>query len=99
MAATGVGGWRCRDAVLVAVGVLAGLALAHWRPESGAEAGGKAASGAEDRLRELKLKLPPFTPSKNTLVQSVRVGNLLFVSGHGPAPRADGKPVVGRLGT
>jgi enamine deaminase RidA (YjgF/YER057c/UK114 family) len=52
----------------------------------------------EGRLRKLKLELPKVTPPKAaTLVPAVRVGNLLYVSGHGPLPRG-GKPVVGKVG-
>lgn len=54
--------------------------------------------GAEARLKELGITLPqPATPLAN-YVGAVRVGNLLFVSGHGP-DRADGKPMVrGKVG-
>ncbi|HEY7364577.1 MAG TPA: RidA family protein [Methylomirabilota bacterium] len=54
--------------------------------------------GAEARLKELNLTLPPpGTPMAN-YVGAVRVGNLLFVSGHGPL-RTDGKPSArGKLG-
>ena len=41
--------------------------------------------GAEDRLRELKIDLPPAPKPVATYTPAVRVGNLLFVSGHGPA--------------
>src|SRR5213594_1799211 len=47
--------------------------------------------GAETRLKEKNITLPqPATPVAN-YVGAVRVGTLLFVSGHGPM-RADGKP-------
>ncbi len=47
--------------------------------------------GAETRLKEKNITLPqPATPVAN-YVGAVRVGTLLFVSGHGPG-RADGKP-------
>ncbi|MGE3807800.1 MAG: RidA family protein [Gemmataceae bacterium] len=48
--------------------------------------------GVEARLRELKIELPAPTRSKNTLAMSVRVGDLLYVSGHGPSG------VVGKVG-
>ena len=49
--------------------------------------------GAEARLKELGITLPqPATPLAN-YVGAVRVGNLLFVSGHGP-DRTDGKPMA-----
>jgi enamine deaminase RidA (YjgF/YER057c/UK114 family) len=54
--------------------------------------------GAEARLKELGITLPqPATPLAN-YVGAVRVGNLLFVSGHGPE-RTDGKPMArGKVG-
>jgi enamine deaminase RidA (YjgF/YER057c/UK114 family) len=53
---------------------------------------------AEARLKERNITLPkPATPVAN-YVGAVRVGNLLFVSGHGPL-RVDGKPSAsGKLG-
>lgn len=54
--------------------------------------------GGEARLKELNLTLPPpGTPLAN-YVGAVRVGTLLFVSGHGPL-RSEGKPTArGKLG-
>jgi len=54
--------------------------------------------GAEARLKEKNITLPaPPTPMAN-YVGAVRVGNLLFLSGHGPI-RSDGKPMArGKLG-
>ncbi|MBI2014314.1 MAG: RidA family protein [Candidatus Rokubacteria bacterium] len=54
--------------------------------------------GAEARLKEKSITLPPpATPIAN-YVGAVRVGNLLFVSGHGPL-RTDGKPSArGKVG-
>jgi enamine deaminase RidA (YjgF/YER057c/UK114 family) len=54
--------------------------------------------GAEARLKELNLTLPqPPTPVAN-YVGAVRVGSLLFVSGHGPL-RRDGQPSTrGKVG-
>jgi enamine deaminase RidA (YjgF/YER057c/UK114 family) len=53
---------------------------------------------AEARLKEKNITLPtPSTPVAN-YVGAVRVGNLLFVSGHGPF-RKDGKPsATGKVG-
>jgi enamine deaminase RidA (YjgF/YER057c/UK114 family) len=53
--------------------------------------------GAEARLAELKLELPPAPKPVATYVTAVRVGDLLYVSGHGPL-RADGSMHVGTLG-
>jgi enamine deaminase RidA (YjgF/YER057c/UK114 family) len=54
--------------------------------------------GAEARLKELNLTLPqPATPLAN-YVGAVRVGNLLYLAGHGPV-RSQGKPTArGKLG-
>jgi enamine deaminase RidA (YjgF/YER057c/UK114 family) len=53
---------------------------------------------AEGRIKELGITLPdPAKPGGN-YVPGVRVGNLLFLSGHGPS-RVDGKPSArGKVG-
>jgi enamine deaminase RidA (YjgF/YER057c/UK114 family) len=53
--------------------------------------------GAEARLAELKLELPPAPKPVATYVTAVRMGDLLYVSGHGPL-RSDGTMHVGKLG-
>ena len=53
--------------------------------------------GAEARLIELKLELPPAPKPVATYVTAIRHGDLLYVSGHGPY-RSDGTLIVGRLG-
>ena len=54
--------------------------------------------GAEARLKDRNIALPvPSTPVAN-YVGAVHVGNLLFLSGHGPI-RSDGKPSArGKVG-
>jgi enamine deaminase RidA (YjgF/YER057c/UK114 family) len=54
--------------------------------------------GAESRLKDKSITLPqPSTPIAN-YIGAVRVGNLLFVAGHGPIQEG-GKPRVrGKLG-
>jgi enamine deaminase RidA (YjgF/YER057c/UK114 family) len=55
-------------------------------------------AGPEARLKELGITLPtPPTPVA-TYVPAVRVGNLLFVSGHGPGNAPDGKRYAGKVG-
>ncbi len=54
--------------------------------------------GAEERLAELKLQLPPAPKPVATYVTAVRVGNLLYVSGHGPL-RPDGTLHTGKVGS
>jgi enamine deaminase RidA (YjgF/YER057c/UK114 family) len=53
--------------------------------------------GAEARVAELNLILPPAPKPVATYVTAVRHGDLLFVSGHGPL-RPDGTMHTGRLG-
>jgi enamine deaminase RidA (YjgF/YER057c/UK114 family) len=63
---------------LIIAAILAVFAICPattWAQESG---------GAEARLKEKKITLPTPAPAVATYVGAVRVGNLLFVSGHGP---------------
>ena len=53
--------------------------------------------GAEARLAELKLELPPAPKPVATYVTALRVGDLLYVSGHGPI-KSDGKMITGKVG-
>jgi enamine deaminase RidA (YjgF/YER057c/UK114 family) len=53
--------------------------------------------GAEARLAELKLELPPAPKPVATYVTAMRHGDLLYVSGHGPL-RSDGTMITGKLG-
>lgn len=54
--------------------------------------------GAEARLKELNIELP--TPPKPVAKYktALQVGNLLYVSGHGPAKISASSPVSGRVG-
>ena len=52
---------------------------------------------AEARLEELGIELPPVPPAVGNYVGAVAVGDILFVSGHGPFQ--DGRPqFIGKLG-
>ena len=53
--------------------------------------------GAEARLAELNLTLPPAPKPVATYLTAVRQGSLLYVSGHGPL-RPDGTLHLGKLG-
>ena len=53
--------------------------------------------GAEARINELKLELPPAPKPVATYLTAVRHGDLLYVSGHGPL-RSDGTMHTGRVG-
>jgi enamine deaminase RidA (YjgF/YER057c/UK114 family) len=51
----------------------------------------------EEKLAEMGLAVPEPPPRVGHYVGAVRVGNILFVSGHGPFK--DGKPaIIGKLG-
>ncbi len=53
--------------------------------------------GAEARLAELKLTLPPAPKPVATYVTALRQNDLLYVSGHGPL-REDGTMHTGKVG-
>jgi len=85
--------------LLIAAGVVSGLVIQPRSPDASTAVAqeGKGPS-AEQRLKELKIELPAVTKPTNTLVNAVRVGDMLYVSGTGPGNDDDGKPIVGRLG-
>ena len=51
----------------------------------------------EQRLKELDITLPPAPTPVANYVTALPVGDLLFVSGHGPAP-AEGVKLTGKVG-
>lgn len=51
----------------------------------------------DKKLKELGIELFPPTKPVANYVKAVRVGNLLFLSGHGPA-KADGSNITGKVG-
>src|SRR4051812_44207138 len=54
--------------------------------------------GADAQLQELGITLPtPAQPVAN-YVRARRVGNTLYVAGHGPAADASGKRPIGKVG-
>jgi enamine deaminase RidA (YjgF/YER057c/UK114 family) len=52
---------------------------------------------AEARIKELKLELPPAPKPSGVYKPVAQVGNLLYVSGHGPI-NTDGSLISGRIG-
>jgi len=52
---------------------------------------------AEAKLKEMGLELPPVAEAAGNYLGSVRVGNLLFVSGHGPM-KSDKTFITGKVG-
>jgi enamine deaminase RidA (YjgF/YER057c/UK114 family) len=74
--------------------------LAAATPLAGGATAGVAAAGwsADARIRELGIVLPRLDAAAlQTIVPGVRVGNLLFMSGHGPRGE-DGRYVTGKVG-
>jgi len=55
-------------------------------------------SRPEVRIQELHLTLPPAPKPVAKYKTAVLVGNLLYVSGHGPARLDDNSPIAGRVG-
>ena len=53
---------------------------------------------AEKRLQELKIQLPPAPKPVAKYKPAVQVGNILYVSGHGPAKLDAKSPIAGRVG-
>jgi len=88
-----------RDGLLLTAGTVGGVLLAgRWPGFAAAVAEEKSgAPSAEQRLKELALELPPPPKPVAVYVPAVRVGNLLFASGHGPA-RPDGSMIKGKVG-
>ena len=52
----------------------------------------------EERLEQMGITLPELKASVASLVPAVRTGDLLFLSGSGPAHGSDGKVTLGKLG-
>lgn len=86
-----------RSMACFAAGILAGIGLHAWTESQPLAVAEEKTAGAEERIRTLKLELPAVAKPTNTLVNAVRVGNMLYVSGTGPAKLND-KALVGRLG-
>lgn len=81
-----------RDSALVSAGALGGAALAGNAPVAALTAW-----SAERRLVELGIRLPPPDAQQSVILPGVRVGNLLFMSGHGPRGE-DGRYITGKVG-
>ena len=52
----------------------------------------------ETRIKDLGIQLITPTPPIANYVKAVRVGNMIYLSGHGP-DRADGSQVTGKVGS
>lgn len=90
-----------RDTFLIGAGVTAGALLPsvfrRSSPQLALAADQEAIGSAEQRLKELGIKLPPPPKPVAVYIPAVRVGNMVYSAGHGPS-RVDGKPVRGRVG-
>lgn len=53
--------------------------------------------GADAKIQELNLQLPSAPKPVATYKTAVQVGNMLYISGHGPL-KSDGTSIKGRLG-
>jgi enamine deaminase RidA (YjgF/YER057c/UK114 family) len=83
---------------LLAAGIFLGMGLSAWLArETAVLAQDKKTHSAEEQIRKLKIELPAISKPTNTLVNALRVGDMLYVSGTGPG-KVDGKAIVGRLG-
>ena len=56
-------------------------------------------SKPEARLKELKLTLPTLRNRWPSTRRPCLVGNMLYVSGHGPAKLSDKTPMQGKVGS
>jgi enamine deaminase RidA (YjgF/YER057c/UK114 family) len=56
-------------------------------------------SAIDDKLEQMGITLPPEPPPIGSYVPGVRTGNLLYLSGLGPGPRADGSAWAGKVGS
>lgn len=81
-----------RESALVGAGALGGAVLTGSAP-----AAALTGWSAERRLLELGIRLPPPEQQQSVIVPGVRVGNLLFMSGHGPRAE-DGRYITGKVG-
>jgi enamine deaminase RidA (YjgF/YER057c/UK114 family) len=54
---------------------------------------------AEARLSELGIELPGAGPTSANRAAAVASGSMLYTSGHGPMPRADGSTLSGKVGS
>ena len=89
-----------RDTLLLSAGVAAGT-VGSWsrsgRILENRVFAAEESAGAEERLRQLGIELPPSPKPVAVYVPAVVSGNLLFASGH--AARRDGKLIQGRVGS
>lgn len=90
-----------RDGILIGAGASAGLllppAVREFTLKSAIAQEDVPTGNAEKRLRELRIELPSPPKPVAVYVPTVRVGNTLYASGHGPR-RLDGSLIQGKVG-
>lgn len=90
-----------RDGFLIGVGASGGLllpaAVRVFKPQTALARDEVPTTTAESRLRELDIELPLPPKPVAVYVPAVRVGDMLYASGHGPR-RLDGTSVQGKVG-
>jgi enamine deaminase RidA (YjgF/YER057c/UK114 family) len=87
-----------KKVILLALTLAVGMSIGAWAVHNPSPAAqDKRDASAEEQIRKLKIELPAVSKPTNTLVNAVRVGDMLYVSGTGPG-QVDGKPLTGRLG-
>lgn len=90
-----------RDCMLIGAGTLTSTLLpvaVRTSPQPMLSQRRENPESPEDRLRKLRIKLPPPPKPVAVYVPAVQIGNMLYVSGHGPR-RLDGTSVRGKVGT
>ena len=81
---------------LLAGGAAGGISFSSGLGSLGAQ--DQPSHHAEEKLKELKIELPVVPrPASIPIVPCVRVGDMLYVSGHTPVA-SDGKSLIGKLG-
>lgn len=94
------GRWM-RDGMLLGIGVGLGSQwgplATFWGAASAVAQSGDVAEGPEARLKKLGIVLPAPPKPVAVYIPAVRVGNMVYASGHGPN-REDGTSIQGKVG-
>lgn len=86
-----MGSWLVTRSFALVLSLLILMPLAAW------SAGGSPAETPEAKLKEMGVELPEMPAPIANYVRSVRTGNLVFLSGHGPL-KPEGGYVTGKVG-
>lgn len=77
--------------------LLALFALASCKSLPSAQNQSAARVDVDAKLKELNIQLSPVAPSTASIVKTVRVGNMVYTSGHGP-DKPGGGQIFGKVG-